>query len=241
MDILKVNNLNPDNINDYNECGETYLIQAARTKNPERATELLAALIAKGADVNIASITQGFTPLWHAVNTNVRESVQLLLTANANPNIGKNFPIVIAPFRPDEVNFVDMLLEAGADVNKTDFYGSMIKMAVLMGNAESIRKALLAGAKVNNTTGYFNGPINYNELALMLIFAAGENFKYFDSSAAPKSIRDIKRDRSLTNLSRQAIRKYMAQAQLHENMFLLVKSLPLPDLLKKFLVYNICL
>ena len=52
---------------------------------------------------------------------------------------------------------------------------------------------------------------------------------------------EIIKDRSLTNLSRQEIRKYLSEVQPQENMFELVQSLPLPDLLKKFLVYNITL
>ena len=107
MDISELNNLTADDVNNYDEYGETYLIKAARTKNPERATELLGALISKGADVNIMSKWHGYTALWHAVNTNCRESVELLLQANANPNIGHP-PIVIASRYPDDVNFVDI-------------------------------------------------------------------------------------------------------------------------------------
>ena len=92
MDISEVNNLSADNVNDYNESGETYVIQAPRTKDPERATELLAALISKGTDVNIPSITQGYTALWHAINTNVRKSVQLLLSANAKSKDWEKIP-----------------------------------------------------------------------------------------------------------------------------------------------------
>ena len=75
----------------------------------------------------------------------------------------------------------------------------------------------------------------------MLLFAAGENLQYFNSNAAPKAIHEIVKDRSLTNLCRQEIRKYLSEVQPQENMFELVQSLPLPDLLKKFLVYNITL
>ena len=242
MDISELNNLTADDVNNYDEYGETYLIKAARTKNPERATELLGALISKGADVNIMSKWHGYTALWHAVNTNCRESVELLLQANANPNIGHS-PIVIASGYPDDVNFVDMLLQVGADVNNTDKYGSMVRTAILFGNHGSIKKALVAGAKVNNTSNPFNGPLHnhYNESALMLLFAAGENLQYFNSNAAPKAIHEIKKDRSLTNLCQQEIRKYLSEVQPQENMFELIQSLPLPDLLKKFLVYNITL
>ena len=156
-------------------------------------------LISKGTDVNITSSHHHYTALWHAVNTNCRQSVEILLRAQANPNIGHP-PIVVAAHYGDNQNFVQMLLQAGADVNHTDNYGSMLRIAAFMGNYETVKRGLAAGAKVNNTNRQFMNPIVYNESALMLLFAAGDNLKYFNSNDAPKSILKVKLDRSLLNL-----------------------------------------
>ena len=84
-------------------------------------------------------------------------------------------------------------------------------------------------------------PIVYDESALMLLFTAGDNLKYFNSKDAPKSILKVKLDRSLLNLCRHQIWNDLARASPQQNMFTLVELLPLPELLKKFLVYNMSL
>ena len=240
MDISQLYKLTSEEIDVKDENGETWLMKAARTKNPQTATELIQHLISKGADVNITSSWHHYSALWHAVNTNCRESVKLLLNAQANPNIGHP-PIVIAARYGDNKNFVPMLLEAGAGVNLTDDYGSMLRMAAFMGNYETIKRGLAAGAKVNNTYWQFMDPIDYNESALMLLFAAGDNIRYFHSNSAPNEILKIKLDRSLANLCRQRIRNCLTTSRPQQNMFALIESLPLPELLKKFLLYNMSL
>ena len=136
--LLSSPKLTPQEVDVKDENGETWLMKASRTKNPATATELIQLLISKGADVNIKSSHHNYTALWHAVNTNCRESVKLLLAAQANPNIGHPL-IVIAARYGDNKNFVPMLLQAGADVNLTDEYGSMLRFAAFMGNYETIK------------------------------------------------------------------------------------------------------
>ena len=240
MDISTLTNLTPEEVNAKDEDGETWLMKAAQIKDAQRASELIQLLISKGADVNITSSHHHYTALWHAVNTNCRQSVEILLRAQANPNIGHP-PIVVAACYGDNQNFVQMLLQAGADVNHTDNYGSMLRIAAFMGNYETVKRGLAAGAKVNNTNRQFMNPIVYNESALMLLFAAGDNLKYFNSNDAPKSILKVKLDRSLLNLCQHQIRKDLARASPQQNMFTLVDLLPLPELLKKFLLYNMSL
>ena len=199
MDISTLTNLTPEEVNAKDEDGETWLMKAAQIKDAQRASELIQLLISKGADVNITSSHHHYTALWHAVNTNCRQSVEILLRAQANPNIGHP-PIVVAARYSDNQNFVQMLLQAGADVNCTDSYGSMLRIAAFMGNYETVKRGLAAGAEVNNTNRQFMNPIVYDESALMLLFAARDNMKYFNLNDAPKSILKVKLDRSLLNL-----------------------------------------
>ena len=240
MDISTVMNLTPQEVNAKDENGETWLMKAARIKDTQTSTELIQLLISKGTDVNITSSHHHYTALWHAVNTNCRQTVELLLNAQANPNIGHP-PIVLAAHYSDSQNFVQMLLQAGADVNCTDTYGSMLRIAAFMGNYETVKRGLSAGAQVNNTNTEFMNPIIYDESALMLLFAAGDNLKYFNSNDAPKSIVKVKMDRNLVNLCHHQIWDDLARSSPQQNMFTLVELLPLPELLKKFLVYNMSL
>ena len=212
MDVTQLSKLTPQEVDVKDENGETWLMKASRTKNPATATELIQLLISKGTDVNIKSSHHNYTALWHAVSTNCRESVKLLLAAQANPNIGHP-PIVIAARYGDNENFVPMLLQAGADVNLTDEYGSMLRFATFMGNYKTIKQGLAAGAKVNNTYWQLDSPIDYNESALMLLFAAGDNIKYFNSNNAPNAILNIKLDRSLANLCPQKIRDCLTKSR----------------------------
>ena len=80
-DISTLMNLTPEEVNAKDEDGETWLMKAAQIKDTQRASELIQLLISKGTDVNITSSHHHYTALWHAVNTNCRQSVEILLRA----------------------------------------------------------------------------------------------------------------------------------------------------------------
>lgn len=78
----------------------------------------------------------------------------------------------------------------------------------------------------------------------LLLLASGQdvsNIPYFKSGHVPNSISTIRQERksSLQNLCREAIRGYMvAGSQDHTNLFQQVENLPLPRVMKNFLVYD---
>ena len=73
-----------------------------------------------------------------------------------------------------------MLLEAGADVNRTDhFWGSFIQVGAHRGSYEIVKAALNANSDVNISPIEFISPGVYNEKALIMLHAAGEKSSYF--------------------------------------------------------------
>ena len=179
------------------------------------------------------------TALWYAVDHCYNECVKLLLKAQASPNVGRP-PLVIAARYLDNLECVKMLLDAGADVNRTDHhFGSFIQTGAHQGNYEIVKAALNAGADVNNSPIHFIFPGTYDEKTLMLLYVAGEKSPYFSSNNAPRCIVEANNDPSLENLCRKAIRKHLAVARPKRNMFRLVKLLPIPNIIKSYLLYNV--
>ena len=64
----------------------------------------------------------------------------------------------------------------------------------------------------------------------MLLFAAGKECGYFNSMSAPEAIVETKRDFSLQNVCRNKIRKYKTN-----NKYVQIPSMPIPELMKKYL------
>jgi ankyrin repeat protein len=128
------------------------------------------ALLAKGADVNVAD-GDGTTALhWAAYNGDV-ELVQALLAAgakiNAGTRIGAMTPLHMAA-RNGHAAVITALLAAGADAKEKNDNGTTVLMvAAASGNAAAVEELLAAGAEVDavDTT---NG-----QTALM--FAAARN------------------------------------------------------------------
>ena len=191
--------------------------------------------------VNVNQCTFHHTALWHATNQCSEECVKILLTANASPNIGHP-PLVIAARYHDNFDCIQMLLEAGASVNRTDpHWGSFIQAGVHQGSYEIVKTALDAGSDVNISPIDLVFPAVYNQDALMMLFAAGEENSYFSSTNAPKCIVEAKTDFNLQNQCRTAIRKQLAVARPKCNMFRLVKLLPVPNMIKSYLLFDVTL
>ena len=108
------------------------------------------------------------------------------------------------------------------------------------GNPEIVKIALNAGAKINTSHNTFDFTYTYNEQALMLLFAAGEEWDYFKySREAPETIIETRKDFSLQNICRKAIRKNLNVTNPKQDLFRLVELLPLPKPIKNFLVYDV--
>ena len=197
-------------------------------------------LIARGVNVNHCT-KNNVTALWTAANKLDENSLKILLNAGANPNIGRPALVTCVTKSYPSVECVKILLEVGADINSDDVdYGTMMLNAARQGNPEIVKIVLNAGATINTSHKTFDFTYTYNEQALMLLFAAGEEWDYFKySTKAPKTIIETRKDFSLQNICRKAIRKDLNVTNSKRDLFRLVEVLPLPKPIKKFLVYDV--
>ena len=196
-------------------------------------------MIQHAVDVN--QCTFNYTALWFAADQCSETLVEMLLKANASPNIGRP-PLVIAAKYSDNFDCIKLLLKAGADVNRTDHYfGSFLHIGANQGSLEIVKAALDAGSDVNISTLDLIIPANYNQDAIMMSFAAGEEYEYFSSTNAPNCIVEAKTDFSLQAQCHTSIRKQLAVAKPNRNMFRLVKLLPLPNRIKSYLLFDVTL
>ncbi len=134
-----------------------------------RCTELIKELLASGADVNAASVAH-CTPLYAAIGskrlgecegwaaraaavtpyTGQSEVVQLLLETGANPDTcssGDRVPPIIEAARTGDTATVELLLNAGADVNAREISGnSALHWAVAKNHNHIVELLLQRGA-----------------------------------------------------------------------------------------------
>lgn len=100
---------------------EEQLLIAAENGDKDTVKELLS----QGVDPNY-TLSTGFTALFTAVNKKHHELMQLLLDNGADPDIAtdgdRRTPLILAAKIGDPKS-VELLLNAQADVNKTDAYG----------------------------------------------------------------------------------------------------------------------
>jgi N-acyl-D-amino-acid deacylase len=130
--------------------GASPLIEAAKARDGAA----LKMLLVKGLDVN-AHGTNGTTALSEATILGNVENVRLLLKAGARTEMrtssGKYTPLMFAAFRNDP-KLVQMLLDAGAEVNARDAVGSTVLMWAAYSDKTDTRVIeilLKAGADVN--------------------------------------------------------------------------------------------
>ena len=220
-------------VNQVNYNGDTALSLAVLDDDSNVINELLA----NGVDVN--QCVNNRTALWYAANNSFHNCVKILLDAEADPNVGE--PPLVQAARYSTVDCVKIILEAGADINRVDqHFGTMMLMGAYVGKREIVEIGLNAGAEINTSTMAFYMPIVHNEEALMLLFAAGEDTSYFNyNEDAPASIVKTRRDFSLQNLSRRAIHNQCLLSRPKQDLFNLVELLPIPRLMKNYLLYNI--
>ena len=127
-------------------------------------------------------------------------------------------------------------------MNCTDHHwGSFIQAGVHQGSCEIVKAALESGSDINISPIDLIFPGTYNEDAIMMLFAAGEECSYFSSTNAPKCIVETKTDFSLQNQCRTAICQQLGVARPKCNMFRLVKLLPLPNMIKNYFLFDMTL
>ena len=130
--------------------GQTALMWAAA----EGHSEVVEALIAAGAEVNLAS-AEGFTALAFAATSDDVRSIRALLAAGADPNAASqdgSLPTNIAASY-GHADALELLIEAGGDFSRGDRDGrTPLYAAAQAGNSESVSLLLDAGADPNVTT-----------------------------------------------------------------------------------------
>jgi ankyrin repeat protein len=143
-----------------NDAGETPLLLAARYDH----AQVERALLEKGADVN-ARDKRGFTPLMRAVLNGSEEAVKTVMefkpdlnaqTTDPDPDTSGSTALMYAVAK-DRKDVVDLLLDAGADINESDaVVGSALTWAAAYDREEIVTDLLERGADpnvVNNVGG----------------------------------------------------------------------------------------
>ena len=208
-------------------------------------TNIQSILMEYGADVNRQN-GQSETPLEiMATDPQISHTdkelkmLHLLLDAGADPDLKAVMCLAASNYKTE---MVKLLLQAGADINiASPLYGSVLFNAAYVGSHEMAKIALQYNTKINICVpnGVDVHPEEPDKFALMLTFAAGEKCQFFDVADfhIPRLIRESREDISLMNLSRNAIRKFITRDN-GDNLFEISKILPLPLLLKNYIVFD---
>jgi receptor-interacting serine/threonine-protein kinase 4 len=118
----------------------------------ERNTVILQKLIKAGADLNPREMPEGLTPLYFEAWLGREDAVRILLEAGADPSIQTETGETILQQAIDRsrTKVVQLLLDAGVDVNVRDFRngGNAILTAARLGADDCIRLLQRAGADV---------------------------------------------------------------------------------------------
>lgn len=130
-------------------------LDAAATRGK---TDVVQLLLEHNAEVNIIRETEEpeakYTPLAAALRTGTIESADLILRFGADPNFGHRdgYPTALeASVSHGNVQFVDQLIECGADVNATSVFGiTALISAATWSTPEVVGRLLEAGANPNS-------------------------------------------------------------------------------------------
>lgn len=104
--------------------------------------DLLNAALDKCDDVNFAS-SHGVTPLYHAARFGLTKTVKALLAADANTELGE--PAIGIAAQEGHIEIVEMLIGAGANLDRQSKYGSTALLQASQGGKHEVVKLLLAG------------------------------------------------------------------------------------------------
>ena len=144
---------------------------------------------------------------------------------------------------------IDLLLEAGADVNQVGnhdwhtFVGPPLGLASLTCNVKVVRQLLYRGAKINVALHDLRKRGNTGSVARLqvtrLLFAAGETLIFVDVGNHVYSYGETENSLQLKmmNICRRVRRKYLLKLDPHENLFVRVPRLGLPAALQRFILY----
>ena len=129
---------------------DTALIYATRNKQHECVQKL----VEHGANTNIQG-KDGNTALIHAAKELCEDILNTLLDGGANPIITNDNGSTALTVGANSLKCVQMLIEAGADVNSMDKYGQTALIhAAGFGKVDCVKELLAYGADVNGTTTF---------------------------------------------------------------------------------------
>ena len=200
--------------------------------------------INQGADVNY-QIKIGETPLF-LVGKEYRENdvpsaeaAKILLEAGADPKIGYTLAQTAATGKTQTFRAI---LEAGADINTTHpVEGSPFFIAGSHGEDDIVKMLIEHKPKINlNPRTYLRHPEDAFDYSLMVIYAAGEKHTFFNTNdkCLPYAIIEERKDMTLKNLCRRAIRSY-ATSITNDNLFEVSSQLDIPKSLQSYLVFDL--
>lgn len=180
LTLLLSEGVNPNSQN----RGDTPLILAIEHGSSKLVSALLNAY-PNSADPNCPHPTTGFTSLMYALEANDPEKVQLLLSAQANPNqindrTGHTVLSVCAQL--ERVEFAELLLQKGAKPSEQDLKGKFFIWAISRGYCNILKQLLAEGSDPNlampkDESPLFIAQINNQAEAAELLMLAGANLK----------------------------------------------------------------
>ena len=222
--------------------------------------ECVKILLKAGADVHGRTgeaILLAFKPKSHHVSVKI---VKRLIKAGANAT-----PINIQLFCTSDYRCMNMLLEAGADVNITDYDGSTVLHFWLNRNylrnekncLQCIKRLLRAGIRINMPKGWLLGKttlqilLDYKNIYkdddpkteiykkhVYLLYAAGETLDGTEGKKIPEELKFEEEKLKLKHICREAIRKHLLKLDRHANLFVRVPDLGLPRILTEYMLYD---
>ena len=193
----------------------------------------------------------GHSPLYIAAlrrNEDAVKYVEILLSYGASPEVSWQ-SVLPGTLLNDYCGYrmFQLIFDQEADINGIqDNIGTTLVASAILGRPEFSRIALENHAKINisnytRIVPYHAKPMNVNNEALMLVFAAGERYPYFNDrhdDTRPDGIRSAEKDTRLANICRTSLRKYLVNANPTVNLFDLVSKTSLPMCLQKYVLFD---
>ena len=218
-------------VNHVDKYGEPALMKAlTKDANPD----CVQLLIKHGVNVK-SKDSSGKSALVYAAENSCEQSMRILIEEGADVNMAVNqgnevgLTPLIASAEAGSINCVQMLLKAGAYVNKTLQNEGSNAIACHLSRSQSnedlLKLLLVAGETTTN-----------REIMKLVFHGSAEETKDEEELHSEEE-----QDINLMYKCRDAIRGHIATTNPHVNMFSAVAQLGLPDLMCSYLLYNLTL
>ena len=169
-------------LNMFDEHGKTALIYAAENGH----IECLNMLIGAGADVTFKN-KWDLTALVSAAVSEKQDCLEALIHAGVDVNAGTEYFALQYVAEIGDCDLIDLLLDAGADVNKMSSNKSTsLKEAALCGKDKSVRRLIEAGADVNVSKALMQAAMygQYKCMSVLIESGADVNITVEDGETA---------------------------------------------------------